>query len=179
MFYKSILGLTLTISSLFADDIISFTADKTTASPGDVVNLTIDYSASQMYELHFSSYIDSSNTKLDSSFSATDLKHYNYTVPSDADYAIRIEAELIEERGTVATKQIVLDGQSQCQVYVYVTRHGLYDVADGCSCEFYESRPGGSHRHINVKAGCQVEVIAGWHNCCPNDAKTLLCTCSN
>ena len=95
--------------SLFADSISSFTADKDTGKPNDVVNLDINYVATKKYELHFTAYKNNDGTELSPDFSATDLKNIAYTIPDEADYDIKIVAELVEDGSVVDNKDVVVE----------------------------------------------------------------------
>jgi len=98
----------LSFTLLYADSINSFTADKDSAQPGDLVNLNINYTATKKYELHFTAYNNSDNTELSPIFGASSLKHITYTIPNDADYDVKIIAELVEDGNVVDSKQVII-----------------------------------------------------------------------
>lgn len=102
--------LLITVFSLMlnADAISSFAADNTNVKPGDNVNLTLDYTATKKYQLNFNAYKQPDNTELPAIFSATDLKHVRYFVPSDADYDIKIIAKLSEDGSSIDSKEVTI-----------------------------------------------------------------------
>lgn len=129
----------LSFGLLYADAINSFTADKTNANPGDLINLTLDYTVSKKYELHFTAYNNSNNTELSPIFGSSSLKNITYTIPNDANYDVKIVAELIEDGNVVDSKQVIIRSGS--------VRNGLF------FCSNYASDYSGITRHPTIN-GC-------------------------
>jgi len=117
----------LMILSLNADDIISFVADDTDVSPDDVVNLTLSTIVTKKYKLNLTAYNQSTNTKLTASFVASDINNIQYTVPSDADYDIKLLAELIEDNNVIASKEIILNSSNADGLY-FCSTYGTFGL---------------------------------------------------
>lgn len=118
--------------SLFADSISSFTADKDTGKPNDVVNLDINYVATKKYELHFTAYKNNDGTELSPDFSATDLKNIAYTLPN-VEGEIKIVAKLVEDGSVVDSKDVIITNittiKSCYELYLAgVTDSGTYEI---------------------------------------------------
>lgn len=129
----------LSFGLLYADAINSFTADKTSAQPGDLVNLTIDYTASKKYELHFTAYNNSNNAELSPVFGSSGLKNITYTIPNDANYDVKIVAELVEDGNVVDSKQVIISAhngvssQYECPSWATYYNHKCWAWASPCS----------------------------------------------
>lgn len=140
MFSKSFLAALLCSSCLLqADDINSFTSDETNVTAEQVINLTLDLIVTKKYEIRLSAYNAITNIQLTPSFNAVDIKHIEYKVPSEADYDIKLIAQLIEDYNVVRSKEIILDATATSGLYF---------------CSEYETFAQELHPNSVLSAGC-------------------------
>jgi len=130
---RILIFLILAATASYADSIQSFTANQTNVQPGTDVNLTLDYVATKKYQLTFNAYNDSTNVELTPIFNASDLRHVSYSIPSTADYNIKLVLGLVEDGNIVDSKELILNifsGNRNCLDYYnagYRT-DGIYNI---------------------------------------------------
>ena len=154
--------LLLSVVASYADSIQSFSANRTNVQPGEDVNLTLNYTATKKYQLTLNAYNNITNAELTPVFTASDLKHVSYSVPSTADYNIKLVLGLVENGNTIDSKELVLNifsGNRSCLDYY---REGyredrVYEIDPDESGEtipvYCDMSNGGWTKFENMKSG--------------------------
>ena len=148
---RILIFLILAATASYADSIQSFTANQTNVQPGTDVNLTLDYVATKKYQLTFNAYNDSTNIELTPIFNASDLRHVSYSIPSTADYNIKLVLGLVEDGNIVDSKELVLN----------IGNNNSVNIFNDNSCIFYAPFKGSlvdlvSNTYFTINGSAQI-----------------------
>ena len=131
---KLFMLLALGLNLLIADSITSFTVvDESKVKKGETVDLAIGYIATKKHKLKLKAYDEDTNNELSPTFSATDVNHVSYDIPSDAESSIKLHLGLVEDGVEVDNREVVLSifsGTKSCLDYYLagVRTDGYYEI---------------------------------------------------
>ena len=131
--------LALGLNLLIADSITSFAVvDESKVKKGETVDLAIGYIATKKHKLKLKAYDEDTNNEISPTFSATDVNHVSYDIPSDAESSIKLYLGLVEDDQVVDFKDVLLElntmakGLYFCDNQSYQSNVDFHDTFTNC-----------------------------------------------